>query len=350
MRTLRADYRVFSYPARKWKQRMQLSAPCFVEQLARLPVEERAFDTVLCSTFVDVAVLRALLSQLPGWNPRARFLTYFHENQCVYPNRQESPRSQTTPPYPFILINFNSALASDSVAFNSDFNRRSFLEGCSNFVRDAGDLQAGALIDRIAQKSLVLYPGCTLPPVIPEDWREAAHHPPVILWNHRWEHDKNPEEFFEALQALERSGLDFRVAVAGQSFATIPRCFAEAQRALQAAGTLLHFGYLPERESYTALLQQADIVVSTAHHEFFGIAVLEAVRAGCVPLLPERLSYPELFPAEYLYQPGQLFPRLHELVQRPSRLSAQQALDLTRRFEWSELAEAYRHWLGSERS
>jgi glycosyltransferase involved in cell wall biosynthesis len=42
------------------------------------------------------------------------------------------------------------------------------------------------------------------------------------------------------------------------------------------------------------VLQQADVIVSTARHEFFGLSVLEAMSAGVVPLLPNRLSYPEL--------------------------------------------------------
>jgi len=37
-------------------------------------------------------------------------------------------------------------------------------------------------------------------------------------------------------------------------------------------------------------------VLSTARHEFFGIAVVEALLAGCLPWLPDRLSYPELLP------------------------------------------------------
>ncbi|MCS7260956.1 MAG: DUF3524 domain-containing protein, partial [Anaerolineae bacterium] len=31
--------------------------------------------------------------------------------------------------------------------------------------------------------------------------RKRPNTPPLILWNHRWEYDKNPCEFFEALYA-----------------------------------------------------------------------------------------------------------------------------------------------------
>ena len=48
-----------------------------------------------------------------------------------------------------------------------------------------------------------------------------------IAWPHRWEHDKNPESFFECLTRLKSDGFRFRVAVLGESFEEKPPVFDE---------------------------------------------------------------------------------------------------------------------------
>ncbi|MDP7416822.1 MAG: DUF3524 domain-containing protein, partial [Desulfobacterales bacterium] len=44
----------------------------------------------------------------------------------------------------------------------------------------------------------------------------------------------------------------------------------------------------------------------TAMQENFGMSVIEAMMMGCVPLLPDRLSYPEILPeafhGDFLYK------------------------------------------------
>ena len=55
-------------------------------------------------------------------------------------------------------------------------------------------------------------------------------------------------------------------------------------------------GFEPDRRRYLRRLAACDWVLSTAVHEFFGVAVVEALLAGCLPWLPDRLSYPELLP------------------------------------------------------
>ena len=74
----------------------------------------------------------------------------------------------------------------------------------------------------------------------------------------------------------------------------MPDEFNEARTRL--ATRLEHFGFA-DLELYRGLLNQATIVVSTAKHEFFGVAVVEAMAAGAAPVLPNDLSYPELIPS-----------------------------------------------------
>lgn len=154
MRNVTADYTLLSLPARKWKMRMQLSAQWFIEQLGKMPCEQRKFDTVLCSTFVDVAVFRALVSQLDGWCNTTKICLYFHENQFAYPNRIKD-----TSLYHFTSVNFNSALSADFIAFNSDFNRMSFAEGCKRYLKFASDMRFENVLHQIENKSVVISPG-----------------------------------------------------------------------------------------------------------------------------------------------------------------------------------------------
>ena len=57
------------------------------------------------------------------------------------------------------------------------------------------------------------------------------------------------------------------------------------------------FDDYPNRRIYESILGLADWVCSTARHEFFGLSVVEAMFAGCMPWVPAGLSYRELLPA-----------------------------------------------------
>lgn len=315
---------------------MRLAAPLFADRLYK---GEKRYDLILCSTFVDVATLRTLA---PSWINDIPVLTYFHENQFAYPVQIDDQRD-----YHFALTNVTTALASDRLAFNSAYNLETFLSGTAKLLKKAPDMKFSAWEERIRARTTVLPPALDfkqIDAINGNKWRVAKpKHMPVIIWNHRWEHDKGPEFFFEILFELEKQGLNFSLIVLGQSFAQQPAIFRAAKKRL--SKRIIHFGYVRSRRDYLQFLQSGDFVVSTARHEFFGMAVLEAVRAGCRPLLPCRLSYPEIFAKEFLYKEGEFQTRLADLLRNGVRLGRKEALSLTEPYSWPALAEKYEDWL-----
>jgi glycosyltransferase involved in cell wall biosynthesis len=162
---------------------------------------------------------------------------------------------------------------------------------------------------------------------------------PIILWNHRWEYDKNPAAFFAALDTLMAEGDDFRVAVCGAGPPQAPEDFVEARRRL--GERVVQWGELPWSR-YVEWLWRADIVVSTAAHDFFGAAVVEAIHCRCRPVLPDALAYPEHIPAEHhrdcLYR-GQ--EGLVALLRRAIREPALPIHRVVARYDWEVMAPQY---------
>lgn len=113
------------------------------------------------------------------------------------------------------------------------------------------------------------------------------------------------------------------------------------REAAQALGDrLVHCEEPASRAEYAALLSSADVAVSTAANEFFGIAMIESCYAGATPLVPDRLAYPEMYAPEYRYaSAGELVARLRGHVQhRPAPGSAR---GLAEPFTFESLVPAY---------
>jgi len=328
-------FELYTLPANRWKWRMRFAAPFWAEQVKRGEIDLHGAEAILCSSFLDVAAFRGLLPPALHAIP---VHVYFHENQFAYPVQEEDPRDLH-----FALTNLTTALAADRLAFNSRYNLDSFLAGCREVLQRSGEMPLAGFEASIRAKSRVLHPGLDFAEIDQAISSSRVANPvPVVVWNHRWEHDKGPEQFFTAMYALQAAEVEFRLLVLGESFRQRPKVFDEAREIL--ADRIMHFGHLPSRADYLALLARADIVVSTSRHEFFGLSVLEAVRAGCRPLLPRRLVYPELFGEEYLYDDDELVSRVQDLLTQ-GRLSLAQARGLTERFCWQQLNPSYEEWL-----
>ena len=329
-------FTLLTLPARKWKMRMQLAAPWFADQVFALNEQGHSFDAILSSTFLDVAVLRSLLGCHGIHLPLA---VYFHENQFSYPGQIKDLGI-----FQFTSINFTSALCADRLAFNSSYNLESFLAGVRAYLKKSTDMELRHLEGRIRDKSTVLYPGMNFQQIdsARRSTQEKNKKNPVIVWNHRWEHDKDPETFFHVLfEAAEHH--DFQLIVLGQHFRYQPKIFSEAKKIL--ADQLLHFGFADSKAEYARLLKCGDVIVSTAKHEFFGMAVLEGVRAGCRPVVPDRLSYQELFAPKYRYPENGFKKYLFKLLAVPESLADNEAKKMTEPYCWTMVADQYQRWL-----
>ena len=244
---------------------------------------------------------------------------YFHENQLTYPVREERERDLH-----FAVTNFVSALAADEVWFNSAFHRRELLAALPRLLRRLPDRLLLEEVGRLEECSRVEWPGVVDPRSVDLQTRDikadaSPDSPLRIVWAARWEHDKDPATFFRALRRLD-AGLRFEVSVLGESYREQPVEFDEAREWL--GRRIAAWGHVESREDYRAELMRADVFVSTALHEFFGLAVVEAGLAGAFPLLPRRLSYPELLDieddgwSEHLYdgRAGDLAHHLKRLI------------------------------------
>ena len=95
----------------------------------------------------------------------------------------------------------------------------------------------------------------------------------LVVFPHRLDKEKNPDLFDGLAAAHRRSGWQF-------------------VKTKEVTST---------KAEYYDLLSQAKIAVSFADQETWGIAQLEAVFCGCIPIVPDKLSYRELYPAMFRY-------------------------------------------------
>jgi glycosyltransferase involved in cell wall biosynthesis len=323
-------------PARFWKWRMRGAAFAFARELrSREEAGLAPPDLLFATNMVDVAHLRALLSR------RTAAVLYFHENQASYPTPLDREVPERDLGYAF--TDLAGALAADRVAFNSASQRDAFFREMETLIRRMPDARPLWALDEVRSKSLVLPLGIRLddfPPVPPRDGA-----PPLVVWNHRWEWDKDPETFFRVLGRLAERDVPFRVAVAGEGYRRAPPVFREARAAL--GERVIHWGNLSDRAAYLRLLCRGDVAVSTARHETFGISLVEAAFAGAHPLAPRALSYPEILPPQLhgrcLYAgEADLEARLEALLTGRTAPVASDALRaLLRRHDWGERA---REW------
>ena len=177
--------------------------------------------------------------------------------------------------------------------------------------------------------------------------RGSSNDEPIrIVWPHRWEHDKNPDLFRDILFELENRNCDFQVSILGEKTTSIPESISEINSKLK--NKIIHFGFLSSKEEYYKVLSKSDIVLSTANHEFQGLAVMEAAILGCYPLCPNRLAYPEYLPEKCLYNtPSQAVKFLANACRNATAFRKRSPTVDLEQFTFNSLSARYEKLLGN---
>ncbi|MEL7533105.1 MAG: DUF3524 domain-containing protein [Bacteroidota bacterium] len=325
------EVEILHLPARHWKWRMHGGAIELSKQWRESGFEP---EVILITDMID---LNLFISLSRSWYKEVPIVLYMHENQITYPWSPEDEDVPQRRDRHYGFINYASALAADEVWFNSRYHKQSFLAELPHFLRVFPDYRDLNSVKEIQRKSQVMNVGITPPPFTGSS--KSQKQLPTLVWNHRWEYDKGPEPFFKALFELADQGLAFELIVLGEAYGRKPEIFAEAKERL--GERILHWGFAESRTDYWDLLQRADIAPTTAWHDFFGISVVEAMAAGCYPLLPKRLAYPEHVPAECLYEDDSFGERLADLIQRIDWVREQNPKEWVNKYHWAELAPQY---------
>jgi glycosyltransferase involved in cell wall biosynthesis len=340
---------LLSLPARFWKWRMHGGAVTLARQFL---AQDDKPDLILATDMTDLTTFVSLARHKIGGIP---IVLYMHENQLTYPlpdDPDEGPmrRQQGERDLHYAFINFASMLVADQVLFNSAYHQQAFFDALPNFLKHFPEYNELDLIPQLESKSHILPVGIDLRRFDPEETAASTTPaPPLILWNQRWEYDKNPADFFAALYTMAGEDIPFRLALCGENFRRIPAEFAEASIRLKPA--IVHYGYANDA-LYQSLLREAAVTISTAHHEFFGISFIEAIYCQTFPLLPNRVSYPELLPPAFhqacLYNSQEeLVRKLRHTLQHPAQ-TAETAAALAQHFvqyDWHTIAPMYDQFL-----
>lgn len=317
---------------RAWAWRMRGGSVGLLDALSEEALET---DVVMATSMTDLAGFLGLVRRTPlAGKP---VVLYMHENQLTYPIRKEGVRDRGLP-----WLQFTSMLAADQIWFNSEHNRSSWFAALPEFLSGFPDVHGAQRVKELEDRSRVVPVGLSLPAPRPRGGGVVG--PPLLLWNQRWDWDKNPEAFCELVLRLLPE-VDFEVVLLGQTPKREPPNLVQLKATL--GPRLRHSGWCG-REEYLGWLDRAHLTVSTARHEFFGIAVLEAAAHGVIPLLPRRLAYPELlspesFPQLFYRHRHELFEKTLQALRHPEqRLEDRASVQREAyRYSWSSLAPEY---------
>ena len=257
------------------------------------------YDFLLATSMTDLSSLRGLVPQLS----RVPTIVYFHENQFAYPSNKRQEETRKTINIEPLLVPIYTALCADKIVFNTIFNKSTFIEGARNLFNLLPDKFPSSIIEKLESAVVVPVPVEALQTqamtTIPSELLE-------VVWNHRWEFDKGPDLLLAIVELVIKQSSPIRFHIVGEKFRQQPPAFDQIESLLSKHTNSLAieagaYGFIREEREYYRLLARCDVILSTAMHDFQGLALQEACLAGCTPLAPNDLAYAEYLPTDFLY-------------------------------------------------
>ena len=267
-------------PGRFWKWRMHGAASYFAKEVNS---QDDQLDIILTTSMMNVLEFKGALNER---NRSVPIHLYFHENQFAYPVSTKDPDQKSDRLEHYQFIQLQSFIAADKVYFNSEYNRQTFLEGARALLKKLPDfkdhLQSG--LNRSSTIWKIFIP-------INDFITTKKTSEIIFIWNHRWEEDKNPKDFFKILKKFKDDGLRFKLIVCGKE--SHNENFIQAKK--EFSKEIIYFGEAKSRSGYLKLLNLATHSIVTSNHDFYGISALELILSGVKTFYPNRLAYPEHF-------------------------------------------------------
>jgi tRNA G18 (ribose-2'-O)-methylase SpoU/glycosyltransferase involved in cell wall biosynthesis len=336
----------------KWKFRMLSGAATSIDN------NNEDDDIIIVDGMFDASVVKAR-------SAHGKVVVYLHENQLTtpYSSQDRDKRQQTS--WHFGMVHYRSLLAADGFLFNSYTQLRDFQSALPRMLKeqcppDEIDWHLEKCHQLFSSKCTFLHNGLDLDDLLRlpfgENGADTAEgcRAPIILWNARLEEYKDPGSFLEMIKLVrKKSSIRFQVIVLGTDPTKDQRWYQKFRDEI-GDEQILFMDWCTDRHEYAKYLRLAGIVVSTARHETFGISIVESVFCGALPLLPNRLSYPELFPPstygtdqlyEHPLQDGvtKLISLLQIVTEHPDIAKAMQgkAKEAVARFRWESMGPLY---------
>ena len=136
----------------------------------------------------------------------------------------------------------------------------------------------------------------------------------IVVFPHRLNEDKAPYIFDQIAEAVQRDDI----------------VFVKTQEMNLS------------KAKYYELLQKSKVVFSANKHENLGIGTFEAMMAGCIPVVPKKLSYAEMYGEDFTYE---IFENEEEYIYNPKKngpFIALMAKIITNRVDYYHMFEQQR--------